>query len=169
MKDIERQLVITLDREVAAGTSATIPIVLPAKGQIARMHALLPNAQAASGSAANEVRVELVNGAGTVVGTITNLTSTADSYNPARRSSGYTAHVPVTLDFERRPGIDYALATEQTPTNLAAHRAEVQKIVDFNRAVRLEGANNEQGRVVITKGASATAGAVTVVLEVREG
>lgn len=169
MKDMERGLVITIDRDVAAGTSVNIPVALPYGGQVVRMHVTLPNAQAASGSAANEVRVELRDPAGTALGTITNLTSVTNNYNPARLSTAYTANTPVTLNFERRPGIDYALATQQTPPNLALHRAEVQKIVDFNRPVRINGANNTTGSVFISKGASATAGAVTVTLEVREG
>ena len=164
---------VVFEADVAAGSTATFHLPLPRAGQVTRMSATSSAAIAASGTAANVMTVELQDKNGTTVGTITNNTGAASSYNPPRISQAYTAHQPTVLDFERRPGIDYSLVRQ-------GDRTEVRKADDYNRAITFDipqatAANptlpdeTNTARVVVTKGSSVPAGQVTVELWIREG
>ena len=164
---------VIFESDVAAGATQTYHLPLPRGGTVERMSVTSSAAIAASGTAANVMAVTLQDKTGTTLGTITNNTGTASNYNPPILSQAYAAHVPSVLDFEKRPGINYALVK-------AGDRPTVNTASQFNKAIAFDipqgtafaptlPDETNVARIVIAKGASVPAGQVTVEVWVREG
>lgn len=152
----------TLHFNFQMGASATREAVrtLPMGANIKRVMAV-PNINVATSATAADHLVVTIDVEGTTVGTITNNSSQTPSYNPPRRVAAYTANEPNTLDFERRPGIDYDLVDQ-------GDRAEVMKVAEFNKFINV--APNDELRIAVSSGANLTTlSRVDVVVEYYDG
>lgn len=147
----------TATANLAAGGTQIWSVPVPYGARIRKFRLASDAAVAQSGTAGNQTTARIRFG-GTDLAIIST-SNAASTYDPPRLNTALAANTPVTLDLERRPGIDYTKVDQ-------GDRAEVAKATQYNQSIPVDGGEIE---LVVTVGGTGTATSYTVQVEWDEG